>query len=290
MSSIPTPPASTVLANSGQGNTDSSKSSPKNKAAPSTLIDQTSTAAGNIPDPKDTTNSSSNNSNSNNNNNNNNNRNNKAKRGRSGGETPQVRLSKSLSWLLRHNAVAQGIAIGADGFSKLDDVLAHSRFKGFTVQDVEAVVRNSDKKRFELVDREGVAYIRAVQGHSIKEVKEEGHELITDATQIPIAVHGTNMAAWELIEKEGLKRMNRNHIHMAVGLPGENGVISGMRTSSTVHIYIDTAKAMKDGIKFQRSINNVILSDGKKGDGVIPPEYFSIVKTSSGKVLFPPTR
>ncbi|KAG0242559.1 hypothetical protein BGW41_003917 [Actinomortierella wolfii] len=271
MSSTPTPPASTVHASSGQGNTDSSKSSPNNKAVPSTLIDQTSTAAGNIPDPKDTTNSSSSN-----NNNNNNNRNNKAKRGRGGGDSPQVRLSKSLSWLLRHNAVAQGIAIGADGFSKLDDVLAHSRFKGFTVQDVEAVVRNSDKKRFELVDREGVAYIRAVQGHSIKE--------------IPIAVHGTNMAAWELIEKEGLKRMNRNHIHMAVGLPGENGVISGMRTSSTVHIYIDTAKAMKDGIKFQRSINNVILSDGKNGDGVIPPEYFSIVKTSSGKVLFPPTR
>ncbi|KAF9971496.1 tRNA 2'-phosphotransferase 1 [Actinomortierella ambigua] len=203
------------------------------------------------------------------------------------GDSPQVRLSKALSWLLRHNAVAQGVAIGADGFCRLDEVLAHSRFKGFSVDDVHVVVRDSDKKRFEIVERDGITFIRAVQGHSIQEVKDEGHEIITDATQLPIAVHGTTMAAWEIIATEGLSRMNRNHIHMATGLPGENGVISGMRAKSTVHIYIDTAKAIKDGIKFQRSTNNVILSDGKNGDGVIAPEYFSVVKSSSGKILFP---
>ncbi|KAF9160630.1 tRNA 2'-phosphotransferase 1 [Actinomortierella ambigua] len=203
------------------------------------------------------------------------------------GDSPQVRLSKALSWLLRHNAVAQGVAIGTDGFCKIDEVLAHSRLKGFTLDDVHIVVRNSDKKRFEMVERDGVTFIRAVQGHSIKEVKEEGHEMITDAAQLPIAVHGTTMTAWKIIATEGLNRMGRNHIHMAIGLPGDEGVISGMRAKSNVHIYIDTAKAMKDGIKFQRSTNNVILSDGKNGDGVIPPKYFSIVKSSSGQILFP---
>ncbi|KAF9586580.1 tRNA 2'-phosphotransferase 1 [Lunasporangiospora selenospora] len=81
--------------------------------------------------------------------------------------------------------------------------------------------------------------------------------------------------------------MNRNHIHMAVGLPGENGVISGMRGSCNMYIYIDTEKAFQDEIKFYRSSNNVILSDGKNGDGIIPPLYFQKVVKSSGEVIYP---
>jgi len=47
------------------------------------------------------------------------------------------------------------------------------------------------------------------------------------------------------IGAQGLSKMNRNHIHMAVGLPGENGVISGMRNKCNLYIHIDTAKALK---------------------------------------------
>ena len=39
--------------------------------------------------------------------------------------------------------------------------------------------------------------------------------------------------------------MNRNHIHFASGLLGENGVISGMRSSCEICIYIDLEKALK---------------------------------------------
>jgi len=34
-------------------------------------------------------------------------------------------------------------------------------------------------------------------------------------------------SSWPLAEKEGLKVMTRNHIHCAVGLAGEDGVVSG---------------------------------------------------------------
>jgi 2'-phosphotransferase len=44
--------------------------------------------------------------------------------------------------------------------------------------------------------------------------------------------------------KNGLNKMARNHIHMAVGLPGKAGVISGMRDSCQVVIEINLAKAM----------------------------------------------
>lgn len=35
-----------------------------------------------------------------------------------------VRISKALSYILRHGAVKEGIAIGPDGYVKLTDILA----------------------------------------------------------------------------------------------------------------------------------------------------------------------
>lgn len=41
------------------------------------------------------------------------------------------------------------------------------------------------------------------------------------------AVHGSYLRNWSSIQQEGLSRMKRTHIHLALGLPGEEGVISG---------------------------------------------------------------
>lgn len=88
------------------------------------------------------------------------------------GDSPTVRLSKALSWLLRHNAVSQGIAIRPDGYVKITAVLGHPKFKDFTLDDIIKVVDTNEKKRFEILeDAEGQKeYIRAVQGHSIAAV------------------------------------------------------------------------------------------------------------------------
>ena len=39
-------------------------------------------------------------------------------------------------------------------------------------------------------------------------------------------------------------KMNRNHIHCAPGEPGEDGVISGMRRTCQVYVYIDLQAAL----------------------------------------------
>ncbi|KAF9113591.1 tRNA 2'-phosphotransferase 1 [Mortierella sp. AM989] len=207
-----------------------------------------------------------------------NNKNNNRNRGPRS-DSPAVRLSKALSWLLRHNAESQGIAIRPDGYVKIQDVLRHPKFKGYTLEDIVQATDTSDKKRFQILEDENgnKEYIRAVQGHSIAKVAELGFDEITDSTQIPVAVHGTMYSKWSLISSQGLSKMNRNHIHLAVGLPGANEVISGMRNACNLYIYVDTAKAIQDGIKFYKTTNNVILSDGKNGDGIIPPEYFERV-------------
>jgi 2'-phosphotransferase len=79
--------------------------------------------------------------------------------------------------------------------------------------------------------------------------------------------------------------MNRNHMHFATGLLGEDGVISGMRHSCTVLVYLDMAKAMDAGIKFFKSENGVVLTEGV--DGHLPKEYFSKVVSKKGDTLWP---
>ncbi|KAF9371101.1 hypothetical protein BGX21_005264, partial [Mortierella sp. AD011] len=95
-------------------------------------------------------------------------------------DSPAVRLSKALSWLLRHNAESQGIAIRPDGYVKIQDVLGHPKFKNYTLDDIVQAVETSDKKRFQILDdgSGNKEYIRAVQGHSITKVAELGFEEI----------------------------------------------------------------------------------------------------------------
>jgi len=79
--------------------------------------------------------------------------------------------------------------------------------------------------------------------------------------------------------------MNRQHIHLAQGLADELGVISGMRKSSSVLIFLDVARALHAGIKFYISANEVVLTPGNER-GFVPPEFFSRVEAApSGKTL-----
>lgn len=50
-------------------------------------------------------------------------------------------------------------------------------YKDITFEIVKKVVDENDKKRFELKEKEGQMFIRATQGHSMKEVETE--ELLT---------------------------------------------------------------------------------------------------------------
>jgi len=58
------------------------------------------------------------------------------------------------------------------------------------------------------------------------------------------------MEYWNTIRYDGLRKLKRNHIHFSIGKPDDNEVISGMRYSAEVLIYIDVENAMNDGIKF----------------------------------------
>ena len=106
---------------------------------------------------------------------------------------------------------------------------------------------------------------------------------ITDPTEFPFIVHGTNEKAWNDIMNTGLNKMNRNHVHFAIGMPQEGEVISGARVNCTVFVEVNMPLAMSDGMKFFVSENKVVLCAGQ--DGVIGTQYFKNVWVKGALVL-----
>uniref|UniRef100_A0A8C7ZL48 2'-phosphotransferase n=1 Tax=Oryzias sinensis TaxID=183150 RepID=A0A8C7ZL48_9TELE len=168
--------------------------------------------------------------------------------------------SQKLSMLHIHkrkSALIFPYFIPADGFLFVEDLLAHPQFCSYTVEDVERVVATNDKQRFKLRSHpeNGRLQIRANQGHSIQVADLELIPVLAGSAACPDeAVHGTYLRNWPSIQQHGLSRMNRTHIHLAPGLPGEDGIIS-------------------DGIEFFRSENGVFLTAGN-AEGKLLPKYF----------------
>lgn len=190
-------------------------------------------------------------------------------------EIDRIKLSKKLSYYLRHSNNSN-LNIQSNGYININNLLNLNDFNNITINNIIEVINKCDKKRFEMILISNIYYIRACQGHSINNIINDNELLIqiNENDLINYCIHGTYYNKLELIKLNGLNRMKRNHIHFAEALPGENGVISGMRSNCDVIITVDMKAAMKDGIKFFRSTNNVILSPGLNDTGSIPPEYF----------------
>jgi RNA:NAD 2'-phosphotransferase (TPT1/KptA family) len=80
-----------------------------------------------------------------------------------GNQNPLVILSKKLSLVLRHQAIAMGFSLGTDGYILISEILQHEEFLGYTREDISAVVDGNDKRRFEIKLVNGNEMIRASQ-------------------------------------------------------------------------------------------------------------------------------
>jgi len=201
-----------------------------------------------------------------------------------------VRLSKSLSWMLRHGALKEGIQIDHEGYVDVEMLIRHRNFVGVSLSEILSVVDGNDKKRFTIVkdDLNGKWKIKANQGHTLQVNDLELKQInINEAeNEFPTIIHGTYPKSWKEIEASGgLSKMKRNHIHFSPGEPGDDKVISGMRASASVWIYINMAAAIRDGFEFFLSPNNVVLTPGDPS-GFLPIRYFKRVirKTRGGNI------
>ena len=231
---------------------------------------------------------------------------------------PNTKASKLLSWALRHGAGELGLTLRGDGFVAVDALLAAlgQRAKGITPARVRQIVAECPKQRFGLTEEPTAAVddggggggggdgggappvlllIRANQGHSLKAVVQEEllRPLLTAAEAGAVLVHGTQVRFWggpAGIGTRGLSRMTRQHVHFATGLPGEDGVRSGMRTGCTLLVYLDAGAALAAGLLLFMSANGVVLCPGDAA-GVVPPELFArVVNLQDGTEVPLPAR
>lgn len=190
------------------------------------------------------------------------------------------RISRTLSSILRHQALKHNLPVSPEGYVPIDRLLKLEMFarRGVSRGEIEEVVRDNDKQRFTIDgDR-----IRANQGHSIPLTAPILKPItLDDLDQYPVVLHGTYFKFWPTIKENGLDQMRRTHIHLAKGKFGE--VKSGVRSNVEVLIYLDLKGALEDGLEFFESDNEVVLCEGP-----IAAKYFSqVIRVRDGKAFDP---
>ena len=171
-----------------------------------------------------------------------------------------VRLSKFLSLVLRHEPERTGLQLDAAGWVGVDALLAGAARAGvpITRERLKAIVANSDKQRFAF-DASGER-IRANQGHSV--AVELGY---ASATPPDVLFHGTVAKFIEAIRREGLVKGSRHHVHLSPDEATARKV--GQRRGVPVILRVDAGGMQRAGHRFFHSTNGVWLVDH------VPPEF-----------------
>jgi putative RNA 2'-phosphotransferase len=174
-----------------------------------------------------------------------------------------VKVSKYLSKHLRHEPERLGLTLEPGGWVGVDDLLEACRRHQFalTRDQLNEVVAKNDKQRFSF-DETGTR-IRANQGHSVEV------DLQLEPAEPPTTLyHGTPARSVAAILAEGLKKMDRHHVHLSIDVPTARKV--GARRGKPVILAIDCAAMRRDGHLFFRAANGVWLVDE------VPPPYLRI--------------
>lgn len=169
-------------------------------------------------------------------------------------EAEKKEISKFLSLVLRHKPEIIGLLLDDNGWADTEQLITACARHGhaFSMQELEEVVVTNDKKRFAFNDDK--TRIRASQGHSVE----------VDLALLPqkppaVLYHGTVDKFLLKIKEEGLKKMNRQHVHLSHEKSTAEKV--GGRRGKAIILLIDSELMHKDGIVFYCSANGVWLTD-----------------------------
>lgn len=179
-------------------------------------------------------------------------------------EQQKTKLSKFLSLILRHKPETVGLTLEENGWAKVVDLLKAcvDYGKPFTQKELDEIVKTNDKKRFSF-DETGTK-ICANQGHSIK-LK------INFEKRLPpkILYHGIAEKNLGKIFADGLKKMNRHHVHLSADK--ETARTVGMRYGKPIVFEIETVAMIDEGFEFFVSANGVWLIDS------VPSKFLKVL-------------
>lgn len=171
-----------------------------------------------------------------------------------------VKISRYLSKHLRHEPERLGLTLAPGGWVAVDELLAACVKQRFMVNraELDEVVAKNNKQRFSF-DATGTQ-IRANQGHSVIVDLQ-----LTPTTPPDVLYHGTGQGTAAAVQREGLQKMSRHHVHLSADIGTARTV--GARHGRPVVFVIDAKGMDKAGHAFYCSANGVWLVDA------VPPEF-----------------
>ncbi len=157
-----------------------------------------------------------------------------------------ISKGKRLAYLLRHDRFYD---FDEHGWREVSELIASH---GFTMDELEYIVANNDKQRYEFSDDK--SKIRAHQGHSVSVDFE-----LKEATPPDKLYHGTAVRFLDSIRKNGIMKGTRLYVHLSPTKEIAEKV--GARHGKPVVLVVDARKMKADGCRFYLSNNGVWLTD-----------------------------
>ncbi|MFP4372646.1 MAG: RNA 2'-phosphotransferase [Halanaerobium sp.] len=179
----------------------------------------------------------------------------------------KTKLSKTVSYILRHHPEDFDLKLAADASVETDKLLQtlRKKFKNITKDDLIQLVKNDPKGRFSFLDDR--KRIRASYGHSIEGVNPDYSEVKPPE----ILYHGTRPEVKDKILSSGLKPMGRNYVHLSLGVD-EAKKVAQRRTSEPVIFKVQALKAYQEGQNFYQTAADIFLTDQLRA------EYLSLLE------------
>ncbi len=175
----------------------------------------------------------------------------------------KVKVSKFLSFVLRHAPQNYGLNLDRKGFAEFRIVLEvlKKRFPGLEDEDVKNIVVNDPKKRFQFEGQR----IRARYGHTVNV------DPLEECRNVPSALfHGTSPHSLDSIFKKGLIPEKRRFVHLSLSV--EEALKVGKRKNKNpVVLKVDTQRASQDGLVFWKEANVYLTK-------TVAPQYISVYK------------
>ena len=164
-----------------------------------------------------------------------------------------TKLSREVSYILRHNPDKYGIKLDSEGWCSVDDLIHKLSetplWKGLTRDDLETMIELSDKKRHEIKDK-----------------------LSKTANKPPkVLYHGTVQRFLNQILQTGLIPKERQYVHLSSDVSTAKQVAL-RRDDRAIILEVAAQSAWENGVKFYIGNEDIWLSEP------IPSEYISIIE------------
>lgn len=175
-------------------------------------------------------------------------------------EKVEIRLSKFLSLVLRHQPETINITLDENGWTDtqtLIEKISQTEFS-FDFNTLKHIVDTNSKKRFAF--NATWDKIRANQGHSVE--VELGYIYKNPPR---VLFHGTGQKSVTSILKTGLQKRKRHHVHLSADI--ETAIKVGQRHGKSFVFEVLAEEMFSNNYEFYLSANGVWLTDN------VPVQY-----------------